>query len=86
MKIDDYQFQLSDGERVHPLWLKLVTRFEQMLEKRRKENDNEHPEIETAAIRGEINLLKTIIAYGRERPVIGPETARQSMGRRAGIM
>lgn len=85
-KIDAYQFQLSDGERVHPLWQKLAQRFEQMLDVRRKENDSEHNEIETASLRGEINLLKTILAYGKERPVIGQETERQQMGRRAGIM
>lgn len=86
MKIDDYEFELSDGERVHPLWQKLAQRFEQMLEKRRKENDNKHTEVETAALRGEINLLKAILAYGKDRPVIGPENPRQTMSRRAGIM
>lgn len=85
-KITDYQFDLSDGERTSPLWRKLAERFEQMLEKRRKDNDNEHTDIETAALRGEINLLKAILAYGKDRPVIGPETPRQSMSRRAGIM
>jgi len=84
-KIDDYQFQLTDGERTHPLWQKLAQRFEQMIEVRRKANDSNLDPIETATLRGEINLLKAIQSYGKERPYVGPPTQR-AHAPRAGVM
>jgi hypothetical protein len=70
--MDSEPFILSDSERRNPLWLKLREHFAQMLANKRGNNDDPNlTEIKTAKIRGEINLLKAIIALGDEPPIDG---------------
>ena len=65
------QFMLSDGERHHPLWLRLSAHLKQKLEIARAQNDNPKlPESETAALRGQISTLKSLIALGDTPPII----------------
>lgn len=63
-----FQFELTDGERANPLWMRLKTHFEGMLMSLRASNDADQSEQKTAALRGEIKLLKRIIAFGDPRP------------------
>lgn len=86
--MNDAQFSLTEGERISPLWTKLKDRFETMLQTRRAKNDNPKlTEAETAALRGEINLLNAIIKLGNPPPILDgndyPHTASMP---RAGTM
>lgn len=77
--IADRDFVLSDGERINPLWFKLKERLETMLADRRKRNDS--PKLDptqTAALRGEINLLKAILAYGDAPPILDGNSYRRT--------
>ena len=65
-------FELTEGERHHPLWLGLRKHFADQLAAARLRNDD--PALDqhaTAALRGRIAALKSIIALGDDRPVIG---------------
>lgn len=64
-------FELSDGEKAHPLWVKLKAHFEAQLQSLRERNDRTQPELETATIRGHIKCLRAIIALGDDRPQTG---------------
>ncbi len=58
-------FALTDGEKAHPLWLRLKARLTEQLIELRAHNDNPHlTEWETAALRGRIACLKSVIALG----------------------
>lgn len=67
--MSDEIFSLTDGERTHPLWLRMKEHFEYKLSILRKRNDNAKlTEAETAALRGEIAALRAIVALGDDRP------------------
>lgn len=64
-------FVLTAGERSSPLWLKLSEHFTAMLANKRGKNDDINlTEQQTAAYRGEINLLRALIRLGEEPPRI----------------
>jgi len=64
------KFVLSAGERSHPLWHRLEKHLKEHLDKLRMQNDKIQTEAETAALRGRIAELKSIINLGREPRVI----------------
>ena len=69
-KLLEDKFRLTDGERAHPLWLRLAAHLEQQLINLRGKNDGPLSEMETATLRGNISCLKSIIALGKAPPVI----------------
>lgn len=65
-------FELSDGEKLNPLWVRLKAHFETRLQSLRIRNDSAKlTEAETASIRGHIQCLKAVIALGDDRPQTG---------------
>jgi hypothetical protein len=65
-------FELSDGERGHPLWARLKAHLQGRLAAARVRNDDATmTEAQTAALRGQIAAYKTIISFGDDRPVTG---------------
>lgn len=64
-------FELSQGERHSPLWLRLKAHWMQQLENARLRNDGPLDAAATAALRGEIRCLKQLITLGDDRPVTG---------------
>jgi hypothetical protein len=64
-------FLLSDGERSHPLWVRLRAHLESRLALLRAKNDGALTEYETATLRGQIKCLKGLIALGDNPPIDG---------------
>lgn len=63
-------FELSSGEKAHPLWAQLKAHLQEQLAGARVRNDNATlTEPETATLRGRIACLKSIIALGDDRPM-----------------
>lgn len=59
------EFQLTDGERSHPLWCRLRAHLQDQLAALRLRNDDASmTEPATAALRGRIASLKAVIALG----------------------
>ena len=72
MSETDDRFELSDGEKAHPLWRRLRAHLEDELGRLRRRNDDPtQGELETAALRGQIRCLKVIMALGDDRPMTG---------------
>lgn len=63
--------ELSDGERMHPLWVRLKAHFETQLQSLRERNDRPQTELETATLRGHIKCMRAVIALGDSRPLTG---------------
>jgi hypothetical protein len=63
-------FALTEGEKAHPLWVRLKRHLEERLHDARLRNDKALTEFETAGLRGHIACLKSIIALGDEPPLI----------------
>lgn len=61
-------FALTDGERRAPFWLKIKTELESRLRIARGKLEGNQPEQETAILRGQIAILKGLIALGDEPP------------------
>ena len=71
MTNDFLPFELSAGEKSHPLWARLQSYLQQLLDAARKRNDDPAMgDAETATVRGKIAAYKAIIALGEDRPVI----------------
>lgn len=67
-------FDLTDGEKTHPLWRRLSAHFAALLENARIRNDRVGmSEQETAALRGRISTLKEIMRLGDDKPIIPSE-------------
>lgn len=64
-------FDLTDGEKMHPLWLRLKAHLEKQLQSLRERNDRPQAELETATLRGHIKCLRVILALGDDRPQTG---------------
>lgn len=65
-------FALSDGERMHPLWLRLRAHLVDRLADARIRNDGATlTEQATAELRGRIAAYKALIDLGKDRPLIG---------------
>jgi hypothetical protein len=64
-------FALTANDKASSLWLRLRAHLEERLSAARMVNDNASlSEQDTAALRGRIRLLKSLIALGDDRPVI----------------
>ena len=61
-------FILTEGEKLNPIWLKLMAYFEYRLETLRVQNDGFKNESETAMLRGRIAELKTFISFNNVQP------------------
>lgn len=75
MKADDLfeDFELSPGEKMHPLWARLRAQLERNLDSLRRRNDGPLDPVKTAELRGHIRCLKAVIALGDDRPLTGDE-------------
>lgn len=62
-------FELTNGEKLSPVWLRLKAHLEEELQLCRLKNDHPRKEDETAALRGDIRRLKALIALGDDRPL-----------------
>lgn len=72
--IEDF---LTEDERNSGVWKSVCAHLERMLAKKRVENDNsELTDVETAALRGQIETLKAFLALGRQPPVMTASNAR----------
>lgn len=68
---------LTEDERNSPVWQSVRTRLQDMLAKKRVDNDN--PKLDrdaTLVLRGHIELLKAFIALGNEPPPTVAPVAR----------
>ncbi len=66
------QFELTEGEKRHPLWMRLKSHLETQLQSMRERNDSAKlTEEETAALRGHIQCLKSLLTLGEDRPSTG---------------
>lgn len=57
-------FILTDGERHHPLWLKLEAHLQARVAILRAKNDGPLDALQTATIRGQITEVKALLSYG----------------------
>jgi hypothetical protein len=65
-------FELSDGERAHPLWARFKAHLlDRLADARTRNDDASANEPATAMLRGRIACLKALIALGDERQAIG---------------
>lgn len=64
-------FELTDGEKLHPLWLRLKAYLESELQRLRARNDKPQTELDTARLRGRIESTKALIGLGDDRPLTG---------------
>lgn len=62
------KFALTQVDRDSDLWRRLRAHFEASLGELRKQNDASMSDVDTAALRGRIQQLKTNIALGDEPP------------------
>lgn len=70
-------FFLTDDERTSPVWQSVKAHLERMLAAKRLENDNPKlTDVETATLRGQINLLKAFLALGKTPPPLAVPDAR----------
>lgn len=63
-------FELSQGDKVSSLWVRLCAHMEERVSAARQRNDKPLPEMETAMLRGEIKALTRLIALGDDQPVL----------------
>lgn len=64
-------FQLTEGERTHPLWTRLKSHLEDRLRDARNMLERDKSENETAILRGQIKCLKSLIGLGDDPPKDG---------------
>ena len=55
---------LSEGERNHPLWLKIESHLKERIVILRAKNDGPLDTVQTATIRGQIEETKAMLAWG----------------------
>ena len=68
---------LTDDERNSGTWQSVKAHLERMLAKKRTENDNPKlTDVETATLRGHIQLLKAMLALGSKPPETAATAAR----------
>lgn len=68
------EFELTEGERSHPLWARLKGHLQTKLgELRRKNDDTSLDAVGTALLRGQIKCLNNLIALGDVRPDVEPD-------------
>lgn len=59
---------LTPGERNSNVWLKLRSAVEETLESYRLRLEKPQPEADTALVRGRIEILRSILDLGKDRP------------------
>lgn len=69
------QFRLTPQDKASAVWPKLKAFMEQERDALRRKNDMQLGELETAALRGQIAQLSTLIDLDKDRPI--PEVADQ---------
>lgn len=68
---------LTQEERTSAVWASVKGHLERMLAKKRVENDNPKlTDVETATLRGYIQLLTAMLALGKEPPAMMATAAR----------
>jgi len=65
-KAPEDQFALSDGEKHHPLWLRLVEHFYEKIDTAHARLEGEISEQLTATLRGQIKTLRALIALSED--------------------
>jgi hypothetical protein len=71
MSNDKVPFILTSGDKVSPTWQKLCEHLENKLKDLRGKNDDSKLDaIQTAALRGQIQTLKSLLQLGDISPVI----------------
>lgn len=64
-------FELTAGEKSHPLWARLKSHLQDQLGAMRVRNDDQTlTDAQTAALRGRIAAFKQVLALGEDKPVI----------------
>jgi hypothetical protein len=64
-------FELTSHDRSSSLWVRLEAHLVEMVAAARRKNDDETiTEQQTAALRGRIKCLKSLIALGADRPTV----------------
>jgi hypothetical protein len=63
----EHHIELTEGELVSGLWVKMRMHLQARLELLRRQNDNTQSEAETADLRGRIAELKRLIAIGDKK-------------------
>lgn len=63
-------FELSDGDRLSPIWLRLRDHFADELAVLRMRNDYSHDAVETAFLRGQIDVFKRLLALDEPGPIV----------------
>lgn len=66
-------FALTDYDKVSSLWLRLKDHLLDRLAAARLRNDEPRTEQETATLRGEIRIIKRLLALGDDRPMTGED-------------
>ena len=61
-------FILTRGERDSAVWQKLLKKMQQMLASAREQNDRLQHDNMTNELRGQIGILKALIALNEDRP------------------
>lgn len=68
---------LTKDERTSPVWQSVRVHLERMLAKKRIDNDNPKlTDVQTATLRGHIQLLNAMLALGDEPPPVTAPNAR----------
>lgn len=64
------RFELTDADKLNPLWVRLEKHFQNRLTVLRMQNDGDLSDVETGRLRGQIKEVKAILALAKDRPVI----------------
>lgn len=64
-------------ERESPLWKKIEKYLQDRIETHRRKNDNDHDQLKTATLRGEIRECKALLSLGVDRPDFGKPKGSQ---------
>ncbi|HET8727584.1 MAG TPA: hypothetical protein VFO41_08760 [Alphaproteobacteria bacterium] len=74
----DLDIVLTDEERASGAWRALKAKFEAILDRKRKENDNPNlTDVETATLRGHIACLKAVLALDKPPLAAVPDARSQ---------
>ncbi len=63
-------FELTYGEKSHPIWQKIYKHFVEELEHERVELEKSHDEKATAEIRGKIRAIRTMLRLNDEPLIV----------------
>lgn len=63
-------FDLSEADKMNPLWLRMEPYLAKRLSKLRAQNDADLDPEETAKLRGKISELKTMLNLAKAKPIV----------------